>query len=118
MYPKENELISAYVFGDIPVLVRLALLLIAVFAILSIAGCGTAKPVEHVDRHPPAADMVRPEPLPQQTDPSLGGIFMGYVNAAQKYRGCTDKLIELQDWVNADPANVGHIIGKYGARKQ
>jgi predicted small lipoprotein YifL len=103
MYPKENELIKAYVFGDIPMWVRIVLVLIALFAIMSIAGCGTSMPIEQVQRQPPAADMVRLDPLPHQTDPSLGGIFKGYVNAAQKYRGCTDRLAELQDWVNLAP---------------
>jgi predicted small lipoprotein YifL len=103
MYPKENKLIPSYVFSDIPPLVRMLILFIVVFAILTLTGCGTSMPIEQVKRQPPAADMVRPDPLPQQTDPSLGGVFRGYVNAAQKYRDCTDRLIELQDWVNLAP---------------
>ena len=66
---------------------------------LTLSACSTPQPVAKVERHPPAADMVRLDPLPHQTDPSLGGIFRGYVNAAQQYRGCVDRLTELQDWV-------------------
>lgn len=64
-----------------------------------LAACASPKPIEHVDRHPPASAMVRRDPLPHQTDPSLAGIFRGYVNAAQQYRGCVDQLTELQEWV-------------------
>jgi hypothetical protein len=88
-------------FSDIPVWLRIVLVALVALAILSIGGCGTTLPVEQVERHPPAAAMVRPDPLPHQTDPSLGGIFKGYVNAAQHYRGCVDRLTELQDWVDA-----------------
>jgi hypothetical protein len=87
-------------FADIPAWLRALLIAMVVMAILSIGGCATELPVVQVTRHPPAAAMVRPDPLPQQTDPSLGGIFKGYVNASQKYRGCVDRLTELQDWVD------------------
>ncbi|OIR10961.1 hypothetical protein GALL_71320 [mine drainage metagenome] len=98
----DDDVTYAYDFDDIPAWLRVALLILIAVTILSVGGCGTAMPVEQVKRQPPVADMVRPDPLPRQTDPSLGGIFKGYVNAAQKYRGCTDKLIELQDWINVD----------------
>jgi hypothetical protein len=109
MYLKENDLITSLTSIDVPTWVRIALLWLFLGIIFSLAGCGTATPVVHVDRHPPAADMVRLDPLPHQTDPTLGGIFKGYVNAAQQYRGCVDRLTELQDWVTADPINIGPI---------
>ena len=76
--------------------IKVALLVLAAAALTA---CSTPQPVVKVERHPPAADMVRLPALPIQTDPSLGGIFKGYVNAAQQYRGCVDRLTELQDWV-------------------
>ncbi len=106
---KENDLITSLTSIDIPKWMRIALLWLFLGIVFSLAGCGTAKPVEHVDRHPPTADMVRLDPLPHQTDPTLGGIFKGYVNAAQQYRGCVDRLTELQDWVNTDLINIGPI---------
>ena len=87
-------------FRDISILMRLVLLGILVAFVLSLTGCGTTMPVEQVKRIPPAADMVRLDPLPRQTDPTLGRIYQGYVNAAQQYRGCVGRLTELQEWVN------------------
>jgi hypothetical protein len=86
-------------FSDIGPLMRILLVVLMVIAILALTGCAASSQVKPVDRHPPAADMVRLDPLPHQTDPTLGGIFRGYVNAAQQYRGCVDRLTELQDWV-------------------
>jgi hypothetical protein len=86
-------------FSDIGPLMRILLVVLMVIAILALTGCAASGQVKPVDRHPPAADMVRLDPLPHQTDPTLGGIFRGYVNAAQQYRGCVDRLNELQDWV-------------------
>jgi hypothetical protein len=88
-------------FSDIPVWLRVVLAALVVLAILSTSGCSAPMPVVQVERHPPAAAMVRPDPLPRQTDPSLGGLFKGYASAAQRYRGCVDRLMELQDWVDA-----------------
>lgn len=87
--------------GDISPEMRLALLALLVLVVLALTGCGTPQPITRVERHPPAADMVRLQPLPAQTDASLGGIFQGYVNAAQQYRACVDRHAELQNWVNS-----------------
>ena len=64
MYPKENDIACAYAFGDIPAWLRMVLLALIVFTILSLGGCGSAAPVENVQRNPPAADMARLDPLP------------------------------------------------------
>jgi len=48
---------------------------------------------------PPAAAMVHSMPLSAQEDPTLGGLFRGYADAARQYRGCVDRQRELQDWV-------------------
>lgn len=84
---------------DIPAILRVIAVVLLAFFVLALSGCGSAGPVQQVRRIPPADDMVKLDPLPHQVDPTLGGIFKGYVNAAQRYRECANRLDELQDWV-------------------
>ncbi len=87
-------------FEDIRPVVRVVLLAILALVVLALTACTTA-PVVPVERHPPPADMIRLQPLPIQTDPTLGGLLNGYANAAQQYRDCTGRLGELQEWVKS-----------------
>lgn len=87
--------------GLLPFWLRAVLVALLVLLVMSLMGCGSSMPVERVKRYPPAAPMVPPEPLHLQLDPSLGGVFKGYVRAAQEYRSCADRLTELQEYVKA-----------------
>lgn len=83
---------------DVPVFVRWVLLVFLVVVVLAITGCASPKPVEQVKRFAPAAAMIECAPLPRQTDSTLGGIYKGYVNAAQQYRDCADRHAELVEY--------------------
>jgi len=72
---------------------------IALIALVALTGCATPNAAERVERMPPAAAMVHSMPLSAQEDPTLGGLFRGYADAARQYRGCVDRQRELQDWV-------------------
>ena len=86
-------------FDDISTPVRVVLVAILVLIVLALTGCGAAGPIQAVTRHPPAEAMVRMQPLPTQTDPTLGGMLSGYTYAGQQYRACTGYLTELQDYI-------------------
>ncbi len=85
-------------FEDIRPIAQAIVAIVLLLTLLN--GCASA-PVVPVERHPPPADMIRLQPLPTQTDPTVGGLLKGYANAAQQYRGCVDRHAELQGWVES-----------------